>query len=537
MAPPAGRRPRLPLPRLLLRAALLAVCLPAAAPQPGGRPLRSFDENSWTRATWGDYMLEMPLRASQPSDDHRLASVRGLLEGCDHASIDGPGKRSLLPPQQRVPSISVVQGGQLDGRAVLAQVISKDHQVYPAAKAIQCPVCNSLVEDVFTTVQFVANLEEVMTEDTLAKLVTRVCDEKILHLVLGRYAVVSMPGAPKKGSTVPPPLSYSLKHRPISLPVNSKEINAVQKACSSVLLEIDDHIAERIAVSLRALQRKKAEFLAKQGKGEEAVCEDGNAQCALWALRGECTKNPVYMLYHCKASCGVCSGPRTSKFQELQDAAAERLKEETCGVLASCLEVAARERPAQEQPVPQGKVLKEQLEEGMEKPAERPNQSHQGAHGRAAVEKYIEQDLGDLTSKCIYLNQGWWTYQICYRLQIRQLHLEDKKVESQHELGTFDEALTAAGEEGGGELARVLEAADLLPDMAGGQQRYIRHIFSGGSPCEAAGSKLRHAELRITCSPNMGIHMKIREPEQCAYVIVLYLPALCQHPDYAPSAP
>lgn len=50
--------------------------------------------------------------------------------------------------------------------------------------------------------------------------------------MLGRYAVVSMPGAPKKGSTVPPPLSYSLKHRPISLPVNSKEINAVQKACS-----------------------------------------------------------------------------------------------------------------------------------------------------------------------------------------------------------------------------------------------------------------------------------------------------------------
>lgn len=38
------------------------------------------------------------------------------------------------------------------------------------------------------------------------------------------------------------------------------------------------------------------------------MCEDGNAQCALWALRGECTKNPVYMLYHCKASCGVCSG-------------------------------------------------------------------------------------------------------------------------------------------------------------------------------------------------------------------------------------
>jgi hypothetical protein len=29
--------------------------------------------------------------------------------------------------------------------------------------------------------------------------------------------------------------------------------------------------------------------------------------------------------------------------------------------------------------------------------------------------------------------------------------------------------------------------------------------------------------------------MKIREPEVCSYIIVLYLPALCEHPDYSPA--
>ena len=43
---------------------------------------------------------------------------------------------------------------------------------------------------------------------------------------------------------------------------------------------------------------------------DSGMCEDNNSQCSIWALRGECSKNPRYMLYHCKASCGVCKGAK-----------------------------------------------------------------------------------------------------------------------------------------------------------------------------------------------------------------------------------
>lgn len=36
---------------------------------------------------------------------------------------------------------------------------------------------------------------------------------------------------------------------------------------------------------------------------------DANEQCPLWVARGECTKNPNYMLHHCEASCSGCGIP------------------------------------------------------------------------------------------------------------------------------------------------------------------------------------------------------------------------------------
>jgi len=38
----------------------------------------------------------------------------------------------------------------------------------------------------------------------------------------------------------------------------------------------------------------------------QKVCEDKNQQCSSWAERGECSKNPAYMLPNCAKSCGEC---------------------------------------------------------------------------------------------------------------------------------------------------------------------------------------------------------------------------------------
>ncbi|XP_076088887.1 uncharacterized protein LOC143059293 [Mytilus galloprovincialis] len=36
-------------------------------------------------------------------------------------------------------------------------------------------------------------------------------------------------------------------------------------------------------------------------------CKDSNNKCASWARRGECRRNPAYMLNYCKKSCNQCA--------------------------------------------------------------------------------------------------------------------------------------------------------------------------------------------------------------------------------------
>ena len=37
-------------------------------------------------------------------------------------------------------------------------------------------------------------------------------------------------------------------------------------------------------------------------------CADNNNNCNYWSNVGECSRNPGYMLHHCKKSCGLCTG-------------------------------------------------------------------------------------------------------------------------------------------------------------------------------------------------------------------------------------
>ncbi len=39
---------------------------------------------------------------------------------------------------------------------------------------------------------------------------------------------------------------------------------------------------------------------------EDAVCSDKQPECVLWSLLDQCNLNPIWMLKHCKISCGVC---------------------------------------------------------------------------------------------------------------------------------------------------------------------------------------------------------------------------------------
>ena len=42
--------------------------------------------------------------------------------------------------------------------------------------------------------------------------------------------------------------------------------------------------------------------------GASAPCRDLDPDCSGWAQKGECSKNPRFMLASCRKSCGACSG-------------------------------------------------------------------------------------------------------------------------------------------------------------------------------------------------------------------------------------
>lgn len=48
---------------------------------------------------------------------------------------------------------------------------------------------------------------------------------------------------------------------------------------------------------------RKGEPIVIEFKGR---CTDMNGECANWSRRGECLRNPSYMLKNCRVSCGTC---------------------------------------------------------------------------------------------------------------------------------------------------------------------------------------------------------------------------------------
>ena len=64
--------------------------------------------------------------------------------------------------------------------------------------------------------------------------------------------------------------------------------------------------------SVRAAQMHVGEFgkPVDEVKAPTGLCADGDLRCAAWAGSGECTKNPKYMLSHCRSSCRACDEDR-----------------------------------------------------------------------------------------------------------------------------------------------------------------------------------------------------------------------------------
>lgn len=82
----------------------------------------------------------------------------------------------------------------------------------------------------------------------------------------------------------------------------------------------------RQATALTALDRAGFErayaFLTDDGSDDEDSCRDTNQWCSAWADRGECSRNPGYMLANCCDSCGAESSTCQNSHSSCDDWAA-----------------------------------------------------------------------------------------------------------------------------------------------------------------------------------------------------------------------
>jgi len=65
-------------------------------------------------------------------------------------------------------------------------------------------------------------------------------------------------------------------------------------------------------------QQPPSEPPAEQPPAESSPggdCADVDEDCSVWAGDGECERNPVFMMEHCRRSCGGCGGPNSALAQ------------------------------------------------------------------------------------------------------------------------------------------------------------------------------------------------------------------------------
>lgn len=140
------------------------------------------------------------------------------------------------------------------------------------------------------------------------------------------------------------------------------------------------------------------------------------------------------------------------------------------------------------------------------------------------ISKTPDDLLAILKDPCFYRHEGWWTYEFCYHVKVRQIHIENKKVIQEFVLGVYDADVTA-------DLHKNLTDVSLQKDhrSKSAAQRYHSHIYTNGTLCDLTGEP-RETEVRFVCA-DTGNNMinSITESSTCKYTLIFHAPVLCKH--------
>ncbi|PSC76164.1 ABC transporter C family member 13 isoform X1 isoform A [Micractinium conductrix] len=334
--------------------------------------------------------------------------------------------------------------------------------------------------------------------------------------------------------------------------------------------------------------RQEAVEAVDDGPKAERTCYNRHPQCELWRKKGECEGNPVYMLGDegrgngwCRPACGMCTpggnpgalgGEDAEKMAEVASSALAVLQAQAClsappckwaagagmqQLLAKAKQGAANTEAAQlveGAAVISGPVLsrQQQLDAAMDKDRLKESKPMlqrtlaeavvpEKVHGKVTVKREPDESAAakvlakELWGQCLYVNTGWWMYQLCYKWHITQFHMTEKlDVDWAISLGKFD---------GSDWSLHSTTLSGLWPHHT--KVPYVAQTYNEGSTCDLdpdseTGAKraiLRRTELRLMCSPDAEFHVVASEPEQCTYMVELYVPELCKVPGFQPTLP
>ncbi|ESO06513.1 hypothetical protein HELRODRAFT_160694 [Helobdella robusta] len=118
---------------------------------------------------------------------------------------------------------------------------------------------------------------------------------------------------------------------------------------------------------------------------------------------------------------------------------------------------------------------------------------------------------------CLILTTGWWTYEFCYKKQIKQYHISDKKISGDIIiLGHYSEDFNWSD----AQSAQAPEAT----------MHYHSQQYVNGTVCDLTKS-LRRTEIRFRCKEGLQDTLDgVEEPLTCTYILHVSTNLVCRHP-------
>ena len=151
--------------------------------------------------------------------------------------------------------------------------------------------------------------------------------------------------------------------------------------------------------------------------------------------------------------------------------------------------------------------------------------------------------LAPLENKCIALNAGWWTYEVCHLDRVRQFHTEkqavaqtapDGSTKTREVVRTVAEHLLGAFSVPHSRKAAVKELR-VVHHPSDRRKTYASIWYEDGDKCDLTG-KPRRTEVRISCDMDAPVAKvdSVTESSTCQYRVAVSGPELCVHEDFRP---